>query len=99
MPDLISVKSFCQIIFDYFLPNFIKFSSLSFKNLNFSYSYQGAWSIVNFILLFFTCQIFYLVLHYEYGERKFRRTKVRNKAGKTATGNQNKFTIRKRGDG
>ena len=53
----------CQLKYLLFLPNFIKFSSLRFKNLNFSLILLGAWSIVNFILFFFTCQTFNLDLH------------------------------------
>ena len=53
----------CQLKFILFLRNFIKFSSLRFKNLNFLLMLLGAWSIVNFILFFFTCQTFNLDLH------------------------------------
>lgn len=60
---IILIKLHCQLKFFVFLLNLIKFSSLRFKNLNFGLLYQGAWSIVNFILYFFTCQTFYLDLH------------------------------------
>lgn len=67
------MNKFCQSKNADFLRNFIKFSSLRFKKLNFFAKNEGAWSIVNFILFFFTCQIIYLDLNLIQQKNKKKR--------------------------